>query len=97
VIGVFVSFRYDGDFDRARVEKVAAEARAMFEGMPGLRLKAFTLDEAHERATNFYLWESEDTARAFFSPELGEQVTGLYGVSPEIEFVEIAELVDNGR
>jgi hypothetical protein len=63
--------------------------------MPGLRSKAFTVDDAHQRAMNFYVWESEDAARTFFSDELRERVTGLYGVEPTIEFVEITQLVDN--
>jgi hypothetical protein len=44
---------------------------------------------------NFYVWESEDAARSFFSEETRQRVTGLYGVEPTIDFVEIAELVDN--
>ena len=44
---------------------------------------------------NFYVWESEDAARSFFSEELRKGVTGLYGVAPTIDFVEIAQLVDN--
>ena len=39
MIGVTVTFDYSGDFDREREIKVAAGARGMFEGMPGLRLK----------------------------------------------------------
>jgi len=39
MIGVNVTFDYSGDFDRERVIKVAANARGMFEGMPGLRFK----------------------------------------------------------
>ena len=97
MIGVFVTFQYDEDFDRARVEKVAAESRSMFEGMPGLRSKVFTFDEDARRATNFYVWDSEEAARGFFSPDLTERVTGLYGVSPEIDYVEIAEIVDNAN
>jgi len=93
---VLVTFRYDdGDFDRTRLEKVAAESRSMFEGKPGLRSKAFTFDETARRATNFYVWDSEAAARDFFLPELSELVTGLYGVAPTIDDVEIAELVDN--
>ena len=49
MIGVNVTFDYDGDFDRSRVSKVAENARTMFEGMPGLRFKFFTFDEKHER------------------------------------------------
>jgi heme-degrading monooxygenase HmoA len=97
MIGVNVIFDYSGHFDRARIIKVAENARAMFEGMPGLRFKAFTFNEAQQRAANFYVWDSEEAAKAFFTDELREQVTGLYGVAPAIEFVEIAEIVDNSR
>jgi hypothetical protein len=96
MIGVIVSFDYEGEeFDRARVVGVAEKARSAFEGMPELRLKIFTVDEERKHAVNFYLWESEDAASRFFSDELTERVTGLYGVRPRIEFVEIAALVDN--
>ena len=94
--GVFVEFQYGDDFDRAHVAEIAREARGRFEGLPRLRQKAFTIDEQNRRATNVYLWESEDAAREFFSDELIERVTGLYGVRPTVTFVEVAELVDNG-
>jgi len=54
MIGVSVVFDYDGNFDRFRVVEVAKNARKMFEGLPGLRFKAFTLDEKQQRAINFY-------------------------------------------
>ena len=95
MVGVIITFQYDEDFDHARVVSIAENARGAFEGMPGLRSKAFTVDDAGRRATNFYVWESEDAARSFFSDELRERVTGLYGVEPTIDFVEIAEMVDN--
>jgi hypothetical protein len=97
VIGVNVSFEYDGDFDRDRVVNVAEKARGMFEGMPGLRFKFFTFEPGSQRATNFYVWESRDIAERFFSEELRQRVTGLYGVPPRIDFVEIAEIVDNSQ
>jgi hypothetical protein len=95
MVGVIVSFDYDGDFDRERVLAAAEKARSSFEGMPQLRLKVFTADEAERRAVNVYVWDSEAAARSFFTDELTEHVTGLYGVRPRIEFVEIAALVDN--
>jgi hypothetical protein len=95
MIGVNVRFDYHGNFDRQRIVDVAAHGRAIFEGMPGLRFKFFTFDEKLERATNFYVWESHELAESFFTDELREQVTDLYGVSPEIEFVEIAQVVEN--
>jgi len=93
---VIVEFQYGDDFDRARVAEIAREARGRFEGMPQVRQKAFTIDEQNRRATNVYLWESEDAARGFFDDELVEMVTGLYGVRPTVTFAEVAELVENG-
>jgi heme-degrading monooxygenase HmoA len=93
--GVIVEFQYVDDFDRTRIEGIAREARGRFEGLPGLRQKAFTLDEQNRRATNVYLWDTEEAARGFFSDELVERVTGLYGVRPTVTFVEVAEFVDN--
>src|SRR5579863_7779684 len=97
MIGVNVIFDYSGDFDRERVIKVAANARGMFVGMPGLRFKVFTLDQGRQRAANFYIWDSEEAADGFFTQELRDRVTDLYGVAPVIEFVEIAEIVDNAH
>ena len=95
MIGVNVTFQYGDQFDRARVLAIAQNARSTFEGMPGLQCKFFTLDDKHHRATNFYVWDSPDTAESFFSDELRERVTGLYGVPPAIHFVEIAQIVNN--
>ena len=63
--------------------------------MPGLRSKAFTYSSRRRQATNFYVWDSEDIAKAFFTDDLLQRVTGLYGVRPDIEFVQIATLVEN--
>lgn len=97
MIGVFVTFRYGDNFDERAVRKIAETARAKFEGMQGLRSKAFTLNSGKREATNFYVWETEDAARAFFTDKLLEGVTGLYGVRPTVEFVQIAALVENNR
>ena len=97
MIGVFVTFRYVSNFDEQAVRKIAENARPRFEGMPGLRSKAFTVNSEKREATNFYVWDSEEAARAFFTEALLERVTGLYGVRPSVEFVQIAALVENAR
>lgn len=97
MIGVFVIFYYGDKFDEEGVRKIAETARTRFEGMAGLRSKAFTLNPGKREATNFYVWDSEEAARAFFTEALLERVTTLYGVRPIIEFVQIAELVENPR
>ena len=47
------------------------------------------------QATNFYVWDSEDAARAFFTEELLQRVSGLYGVRPDVEFVQVVAIVEN--
>lgn len=95
MIGVNITFDFRGAFDRDRVVGVAKNARASFEGMPGVRFKFFMYDEVEQRAINFYVWDDKDAAVAFFSDQLRARVTELYGVTPTIEFLEIAEFVDN--
>ena len=97
MIGVFVTFRYGDNFDEQAVRKIAETARARFEGMQGLRSKAFTFNTGKREATNFYVWDSEESAKAFFTDQLLERVTALYGVRPTVEFVQIAALVENAR
>ena len=97
MIGVFVTFHYGDNFNEQTVRKIAETARAKFEGMAGLRSKAFTFNSAKREAVNFYVWDSEDAAKAFFSEELLDRVTGLYSVRPSVEFVQIATLVENVR
>lgn len=95
MIGVFVKFRYGDNFDERAIRKIAETVRERFEGMQGLRSKAFTFNSEKREAINFYVWDSEDAAKAFFTDELLERVTGIYGVRPSIEFVQIATLVEN--
>ena len=92
-----MTFRYGDGFSEQAVRKIADSARVRFEGLPGLRSKVFTLNPAKREAANFYVWDSEDAAKAFFTDELLERVTGLYGVRPSVEFVQIATLVENPR
>ncbi len=95
MIAVFVTFEYPEGFDRTRILGIAEKAKGTFAGMAGLRQKAFTIDDQNRRARNVYLWNSEEAARAFFTPELARRITGLYGVEARIEFAQVAALVDN--
>jgi hypothetical protein len=97
MIGAFVTFRYGGNFDEQAVRRIAETARVRFEGMPGLRSKAFTFNPGKREAVNFYVWETEEAAKAFFTDELLNRVADLYGARPSVEFVQIATLVDNTR
>ncbi|MFD9408022.1 hypothetical protein ACFWBN_13540 [Streptomyces sp. NPDC059989] len=53
------------------------------------------LDEDVVRARNFYVWDDEEKGRAFFTEEIVDKVTGIYGVPPKIEYLDIVGFVDN--
>ena len=63
MIGVFVTFRYGDSFDEQALRNIAVTARARFEGMPGLRSKAFMLNTGKREAANFYAWDSDQAAK----------------------------------
>jgi hypothetical protein len=94
MIGVLVTFQYGEQFDEQALRKIAEAASPKFSGMPGLCSKAFTVNSNKREAINFYIWESEQAAKAFFTDALLERVTGLYGTRPSVEFVEIAALAE---
>ncbi|MFG2295993.1 hypothetical protein [Streptomyces sp. NPDC048603] len=95
MIGVLVTFTQTDKVDRSTLAEIAGELRGPFEGMAGLRFKSFMLDEDGVRARNFYVWDDEEKARAFFTEEIVEKVTGIYGVPPKIEYLDIVGFVDN--
>lgn len=97
MIAAVVTFRFGDNFDEHAVRKIAEAARAKFEGMPALRSKAFTFNPAKREAANFYVWDSENAAKAFFTDQMLDRVTDLYGVRPTVEIVQIATLVENSR
>jgi hypothetical protein len=95
VFAALLTFRYEGNFDEAVVRKIAHGAQAKFQGMPGLRSKTFSFDAGRGEAVNFYVWESEQAARGFLTEDLINRVTELYGVRPKVQFLQVAELVEN--
>jgi hypothetical protein len=95
MLGVLVTFSYGEEFDKQSVWNIATTSRGRFDGMPELHSKAFTINTELRKATNFYIWRSEQAAKDFFDDTLLQRVAGLYGVRPTVEFVQIAALVEN--
>ena len=95
MIGVLLRFQFGGSLNPATIQQIAGAAREKFVGLAGLRSKAFTYDRDNREAINFYLWESEAAAREFFTPAFVDRVAGVYGVQPAIQYLEVAELVEN--
>ena len=97
MIAAFVTFQLDDQFDAEAVRAAAEKVQGSFVGVPQLRNKIFTIDEAHKRAVNVYVWETEQAALAFFDDALIERATQLYGVKPQLVLADVAALVDNSH
>jgi hypothetical protein len=77
MVGVLIRFSFGTEFNADKLRRIAEKARAKFEGMPGLISKTFGINAERRAAVNYYVWESEQAARGFFTDAMREQVTGL--------------------
>jgi hypothetical protein len=95
MIGVIVTIGPDAELTRERASAVAEQEGPKFEGIDGLQSKVFMWNDATGIVTNTYVWDSEQAARAFFTPELKAKVIELYGAEPNVQFAEVSALIDN--
>jgi heme-degrading monooxygenase HmoA len=95
MIGVIVTLGPGNDLNRERATAVAEQEGPMFQGMDGLLSKVFMWNDETETVINTYVWDSEEAARAFFTPEVKARVIELYGVEPHVQFAEVSALIDN--
>jgi heme-degrading monooxygenase HmoA len=95
MIGVIVTLGPGDDLDRERATAVAEQEGPLFQGMDGLLTKVFMWNDETETVINTYVWDSEEAARAFFTPEVKARVVELYGVEPRVQFAEVSALIDN--
>ena len=76
MIGVIVTIGPGDDLNRQRANAIAEQEGPKFEGMAGLQSKVFMWDDEAGTVTNTYLWDSEEAARAFFTPARSLRVGG---------------------
>jgi heme-degrading monooxygenase HmoA len=95
VIGAIVTLGPGENLDRERATAVAEQQGPLFQGMDGLLSKVFMWNDETKTVINTYVWDSEEAARAFFTPELKARVIELYGVEPHVQFAEVSALIEN--
>jgi hypothetical protein len=86
MVEVLLTFLFGPEFDEGRLRQVAEAAQGESNATPGLHSKELMIDAANHGAVHLYVWDSEDTAREFFTPDRVELITALYGVRPSIQF-----------
>jgi len=79
------------DQARARFRSVAGD----FASPPGLLRKLFLLTEDGRTSVGIYIWASRDQAADFNDRILRVRIRSVYGVDPDIQYLETVVEVDN--
>lgn len=66
----------------------------VYQAVPGLLIKAFTLSEKHEIGGS-YLFDSRAAAEAHFDAAWHERVKKTYGVTAEVLYFDTPSVIDN--
>ena len=93
VVEVLLTFLFGAEFDEARIRQVAEAAQGESNATPGLRSKVLMIDAENHGAVHLYVWDSEDAAREFFTPDRIELIAALYGVRPSIQFNHLIKTI----
>ena len=86
MVEVLLIFRFGAEFNEARIRQLAEAAPGECKGTPGLRSKSLLIDAENQGAVHLYLWDSEELARSFFTPDRIELIAALWGVEPSVRF-----------
>ena len=70
-------------------------AEAMFRDVPGLVRKYFCYDAESHTGHSVYLWEDEQSARAFFDRRFTKSMLEKFDAVPQLAFLDTLLVVDN--
>lgn len=92
---VLVKYTFPKPVPRAALLERFKKSEANFRCLDKLSRKYFCYDEASNTGHSVYLWESEATARAFFSEKFLAGFAEKFGCTPELTYVDTLIVVDN--
>lgn len=96
MIATIVTFRHGpGTYDRLRLEAISHSTAPKYRGMAGLIAKTYWYDDERRKHGGFYLWETKAAAEAVHTAEHQARLEGLYGVRPEVRYVDAPIYIDN--
>lgn len=90
-----VRFRLPPGTDWKALRAAIAERAHLYEGMPGLRSKAFVLDEPSGEYGGNYVWETRAAAEAFVGSETFRGAAARFG-PPEVRLHEVIAYLEGG-
>lgn len=84
--------KFQSNLPFEEVGRVARERASEFQAVPGLLQKYYARSEQDGRYAGVYVWESEESLRAYRDSELAAGIPHAYQVQgpPEVDLYEIA-------
>ena len=89
-------FKLPQSTDWGRLRTIIAERALVYAGVPGLRSKAFVLDERTGDYGANYVWESRAAAEAFVASETFRGAVARFG-TPEVRLHEVIACLEGGK
>jgi heme-degrading monooxygenase HmoA len=90
-----VEFTMPEGTDFAALREVARQRVGLYEGMAGLRYKAFVVDPGRRVYGGLYVWESRERIEAFLRSDVFQGAVAKFG-QPEVRVYEVAAVVEPG-
>src|SRR5512146_2583651 len=95
VYALTVRFKLPPGTDWKALRAAVVERAHLYEGMHGLRSKAFVLDEASGEYGGNYVWESRAAAEAFVESQTFRGAVARFG-PPEVRLHEVVAYLEGG-
>ena len=95
MITVITRFAVPANVNASQTQTAFTQAAPAFRNVPGLIRKQFLLSPDGRTAGGVYLWEKEETARAFMQQRVAPMIREKFNVEPTIEFYHSPVLVEN--
>lgn len=95
MIAALVLFPVEGSLSPEEATARFQSTAPNYEGLPGLRSKAYVYEDEGRTVGGFYVWESREAAEAMYTDAWREKVTGVYGVEPSLRYFSVPVFIDN--
>jgi heme-degrading monooxygenase HmoA len=83
--------------DWAALKDIATDrAKNLYQGMPGLRTKAFVLNKETGEYGGLYVWENRESLDAFLNSPTFQSSKDKFGV-PDIKIFDLVSYVEQGK
>lgn len=97
MVAASILFKLPATTDWQALRKLAYDrAKNLYQGMPGLKTKAFVLNEQTGDYGGLYIWESKDALEAFLASPTFQSSREKFG-NPEIKIFDLVAHIEQSK